>query len=188
MIARTSHLAKARPAALARRRRPRAARGFTFAELMIVVSVVAIAAALITPKLGANDETRLRAAARLLLADIEYAQIESITHAGAPRVVVFNTSTATYYIATAAASGTPITNPVGKIPYSVTFGSRSAATLTGVTISSVSLGGGSQIAFGSYGQMTQSTSASTITLAAGARSITLSVDAGTGEVSVGSLN
>lgn len=157
-------------------------------ELMVVVSIVAIVAALAVPRLGANDETRVRAAARLLVADLEYAQIESITHSGAPRVVVFDTSTSTYRIATAATPATPITNPVSKQPYTVTFGTGATTSFAGVTIQSISLGGGTQIAFGPYGQTTQSASTSTITLAGGARRITISVDAGTGEVSVGAIN
>jgi hypothetical protein len=61
--------------------------------------------------------------------------MESIAHGDALRVVVFDSSTSSYRIATAATPATPITNPVGHLPYTVTFGSGRAGTLSGVTIS-----------------------------------------------------
>lgn len=163
----------------------RQASGFTLLELLIVVAIVAIAVALVVPKLRASGATKLRSAASMLVADLEYAQVESISHGTALRVLVVN-STTTYSIATAAAPTTPITNPIGKLPYSVTFGSDRAASLTGVTISSYSLGGDNKLGFGLYGQLDQAANA-TITLACEGMSVVITLDAITGVASVGNI-
>lgn len=155
-------------------------------EIMIVVAVIAILSAVAVPMLSATEQTKLRGAANIVLADLEFAQTESIANGSTPRCVVFNTSTATYSIVTGGSSGTPVTNPIDKQPYTTTFGSGRAASLSGVTISSVSLASGSSVQFGSLGQ-TNLTSTGTITLACNGLRITLSIDATTGEVSVGNI-
>ncbi|MHC4065472.1 MAG: prepilin-type N-terminal cleavage/methylation domain-containing protein, partial [Planctomycetota bacterium] len=64
--------------------------GFTLVEVLIVVVIAAIVAALAMPLLAETDSTRLAAAARLLMADLGFAQVESITHGDDPCVVVFD--------------------------------------------------------------------------------------------------
>lgn len=153
---------------------------------MVVVLVTAIASAVVVAKLGSTVEMRLRSAATLLAADIEYAQVESIAHADDTRVIVFDTATATYSLAASSAPKTPINNPIGNVPYTVTFGKDRAVNLTGVTLQSISVGGDTQLGFGAYGQLDQTANA-TITLACGANTITVTVDAATGQASIGSV-
>ena len=164
-------------------RHSRAAAGFTFIE---VVLVVAIASALVVPMMANDDPTKLRAAAQQMSADIEFAQIESITHSDDVRVVVFDTTNHVYHLAAASDTATPITNPVGALPYSITFGTGSALTLNGVTIASVSVGGDDMFGFGPYGELDQTTDA-TVTLAAGGYTITITIDAVSGETTIGNV-
>jgi prepilin-type N-terminal cleavage/methylation domain-containing protein len=161
-------------------------RAFTLVELVIVTLITAICAALAAPLLGRSDTSRLRAAARMLVADLDYAQAESITHGEALRVVVFDQSAGSYRIATAAAPATAITNPADKQPYTTTFGTGRAMQLKGVSLFGYSLGGDNKIQFGLYGQLDQTTNA-TVTLASGARKLTITIDAVSGEASVGSV-
>jgi len=56
-------------------------RAFTLVELLIVIVLVAIAATLAVPMMGDAGTARLPAAGRLLLADLAFAQIQSISHA-----------------------------------------------------------------------------------------------------------
>ena len=158
------------------------ARAFTIVELLIVIMVVAIAAVMALPLMGGTDDTKLSAAARLLMADLEFAQVESIAHADDPRVVVFDQGTNSYRVAASSAPATPITNPIGNTPYSTTFGAGRAAELGGVTIASYSLDGDAQLGFGALGQLDQATEAS-ITLQAGTSTITVKVDPSSGETS-----
>ncbi len=160
---------------------------FTLIEVMIVVVVLAILAALAAPMFGQAHETTLRTAAQLLAADLAYAQIESIAHGDDPRIVTFDSVAHRYFIAAQSAPATPITNPVGNVPYEVVFGQGRAATMAGVTIQGYALNGDAVLGFGLYGQTDQSDVA-TITLALLGRSVTVSVDPISGEATVGSVN
>lgn len=160
---------------------------FTMIEIMIVVAVIAILSAAAVPMLSATEHTKLRSAASIVLADLEFAQTESIANPATPRSVVFTTSTSTWNIITGTAPGTTVTNPIDKQPYSTKFGIGRAASLSGVTISSVSLGTGNAVQFGGLGQ-TNLTNTGTVTLSCNSRTITLSIDPTTGEVSVGNIN
>ena len=157
--------------------------GFTLVELLIVIMIMAIAAAVAMPMMGETDSTRLTCAARLLVADLDFAKMESITHADDPRVVVFDQGTHSYHIAASSAPSTPITNIIANQPYTVQFGTGRAAKLTGVTIQSYSLDGDNQLEFGSFGQLDQTTTA-TITLQAGSATITVQIDPISGEALV----
>ena len=154
---------------------------------MIVVLIVAIAAGLAVPMLGQTDATRLRAAAQLLVADLEFAQIESIAHGDDLRVVVFDLVDNTYHIAAASDSTTPITNPIGNQPYETEFGRGRAAELGTVALQSYALDGDNELGFGIYGQLDQTTNA-TVTLASGTKTITITIDAISGETSIGPVS
>lgn len=166
-------------------------RAFTLVELLIVVLIIGIVAGIAVPMLGQTDSTRLTAAAQLLAADLAFAQNESITHGDDPRLVVFDAAANTYHIAPTSTPDTPVTEPVTGQPFAVTFGQGRAAQLAGVTLSTLSMDGDSgstndRFAFGIYGQIDQATDA-TITLASGGMTILVTVNATTGETTIGSL-
>jgi Tfp pilus assembly protein FimT len=151
--------------------------------MLLVVGIMAIMTALVIPMFKDGDVSKLRGAASVLMADLAYAQVESIAHGEDPRLVVFDTATSSYKIATTLAPTTAITNPIDKQPYEVVFGSRGARELSGVTISSYSLGGDAVLQFGAYGELDQATAA-TITLGCNSKTITVTVDPTTGDTSV----
>lgn len=153
---------------------------------MIVLVIIGIVAALAAPMFGQTHVTRLRSAAEVLVADLGFAQVESIAHSDSLRVVVFDQDNDSYRIATAADPATPITNPVGNLPYVTTFGAERASELDGVTIDGYSLDGDDQIQFGIYGQLDQTADA-TITLGLAGKSVTVTVNATNGEASIGSI-
>ena len=158
-------------------------RALTLVELLIVIVLIAIAATLAVPLTADTDATRLRAAARLLTADLAFALIESITHADDRCVVIFDQANGSYTIARSSAPGTPITEPITGQPYVTQFGSGRAAELAGVSIQGHSLDGDDRVDFGMFGQIDQTTAA-TITLQAGALSMTVRIDAASGEASI----
>lgn len=160
---------------------------FTFIEVMIVLAILAIAVVLAVPMFRQTDVTKLRGAARLLQADLGFAQIESVSHSDDPRLMVFDTVNHLYHIAAASDSATPITNPADGAPYVLEFGLGRAMGMDGVTISALSVGGDDQLQFGIYGELDQSTPA-TVTLSSGGRSVTITVHPDTGDTSVSDIN
>lgn len=160
-------------------------------ELMIVVAVLAIAGAIALPMFSSTDATRLAAAARVLAADIDAARAESIAHGEDLRHLVFDNDNLTWHIAPASDTATPISHPDTGRPYTRTLGTRDLKQLEGVTINSYALDTASEtndnkLGFGLYGQLDQSADA-TITLSAGAATLTLTINATSGEVTIGQV-
>ena len=158
---------------------------FTLVEMMIVVLIISIAASLVVPSLGDTAVSKLRAAATQVAADLAHAQMESIAHSDALRVVVLDPTNNRYHIALASATGTPLTHPITKAPYRITFGEGIAHTLSGVTLSA-SVGGDNQLKFLSYGQLDQAIDA-TITLSCDGFTCTLTINATSGEAVIGDI-
>ena len=137
-------------------------RAMTLVELLIVMLLLGIAFGLAAPMMGDSKELRLRAAARMLAADFEFAQNESIAHPDDRRVVVFDTTNNDkYWIAPASdtSQANAITDIVRKEPFVVQFGTGRAASTYEVQIQSVSLGGDDEVRFDAYGSPDQSTDA-----------------------------
>ena len=165
---------------------PARRRAFSLVEVLIVVMILGIVAALAAPMFGDVNTSKLRAAAQILAADLAFAQAESITHGQDTRVVVFDTTDHAYHLAANSDTATALTNPVGGGDYRVTFGSGSAHALDGVQITAVSVGGDDTLGFGMYGNLDQGADA-TVTLSIDGQSITVTLDADTGESSIGDL-
>ena len=161
-------------------------RAFTFAEVLVVIVVIGVVTALIIPRLGTNNATKLIAAASVVMGDLGYAQGESISFPDDLRRFVVDPGGASYYIAAASAPTTPLTNPITKRAYRTTFGTENVTALSGVTISAYSFNGGANLNFGMYGELSQS-SAATITLSCGGKTLTLTINATTGVVTVGAI-
>lgn len=174
----------ARPAV--RMGKPCRRRGLTLIEVMVTLTCMAIAAAIVMPALGDRSGERLRGAAQILVADLEFAQSQSMSHGDDPRVLVIESDKAGYRIATKSAPATAVTNPVGAMSYVTRFGQGRAAGLDGVRVSAYSLGGDDQLGFGVLGQLDQ-TAAASITLQCGSRKIVVSIDPTTGEASAGAI-
>ncbi len=160
--------------------------GYTLIEIMIVVLIVAILGAMAVARMGDTSATRLRSAAQLLVADINFAQSESIGHGADLRLIRFDLQNNTYHIAAASDAGTPITHPMTKAPCLVRFGQATAHGMEGVTLSAVSMGGDSELRFGVYGQLDQAVPA-TVTLAADGQALTITIHPVTGEATLGDI-
>ncbi len=166
--------------------RPVSSRALTIVELLITVLCLAIAAAIVVPALGDTASWQLRSAAELLVADLEYARCEAISHGDDPRILVVNADGGGYSIVTRSDPSTPVVNPIGAVPYALQFGSGRAASMPRVRISASELGDDNLLGFGPFGELEQSTPA-TLTLSAGSYRITVTLDPITGEATVGPL-
>lgn len=156
-------------------------------EMLIVMGIMGIAMLLVLPTLGEPNASRLISAADLLMADAGFAQIASLAHPEAPRMLVLEQANDRYWIATIDDPATPITNPVGGLPYVTTFGLGRAHPLDGVTIDGYALDGDNILGYAVDGSLDQETPA-TVTLAANGLKITITIDAVMGEATVGPVH
>jgi type II secretion system protein H len=168
-------------------------RGFTLVEILCVVVILGIASAIIIPQLGSRDDLVVSSAARVLMADLIYAQNRAIS-TQRRQYVQFNGQT--YTVLSREADADPlvaITHPVNKNTYSFTFGST-APGMANVTLTSANFGGQAYMGFDELGSpfaydsvantITPLVAPGTVVLTAGGASLTISVEPYTGEITV----
>jgi len=85
--------------------------GFTMIELIMVVIIIGIAAAMVVPMMSSAGSMQIRAAVNMVAADLEYAKSMAISR-GQPYSVVFDKAAETYRIVDQA--GSVIPHPVKK--------------------------------------------------------------------------
>ncbi|MHC4158266.1 MAG: GspH/FimT family protein [Planctomycetota bacterium] len=86
-------------------------RGFTMAEILIVMAIIAIAALIMIPMIGSAASMQLHSAANMIAADLEYAKSMAISRSQTFSVV-FNTTEDSYRIENQ--NGDTIGHPVKK--------------------------------------------------------------------------
>lgn len=168
----------------------RTCHGFTAVELLLTVLVLGVAAALVVPRLGNADTSRLRAAALQVAADIELIQSEAMSHADEARVIDFYVGDGTgYELANVRNESTKadnelLWNKVTSTPYRVRFGQAGHEHLTGVWLAKSNLGDFGHLQFGAYGQVEAFTVDPTLVFASGGATLTLTVNRTTGMVEI----
>ncbi|HUW32004.1 MAG TPA: GspH/FimT family pseudopilin [Planctomycetota bacterium] len=152
---------------------------FTLVELIIVVLIVSILAAVGIPAISeASADLRLRSAAQRLMADLNYARNLAITDGtsygisfsgNSYRVIKFvDTSVLT------SEANTVIAHPLSRQPWVVSFSGER-------TTCAADFSGGSIVYYDSTGSPN---AAGTVVLRHGGLAVTVSVEAGTGRVTV----
>jgi Tfp pilus assembly protein FimT len=164
-------------------------------ELLIVVAILAIAAAIAVPMVSSAGSMQLRAAVNIVAADLEYAKSMSISR-GQKYSVVFDTMNGQYRIVVINQSGneTPVTHPITQsLNYVVRF--QSDSRLSQVNIANVSFDGTNTVSFDYLGSPWSGTGSSAtqlnsgvITLQAGGITRTVNVEPVTGYISIPPLN
>jgi len=167
-------------------------RGFTLIEILCVVVILGIASAIIIPQIGSRDDLVAASAARVIMADMIYAQNRAIVTQQS-QYVSLTSSQYTLMQKDASSVLQSITNPVTQEPYTTVFGGTTSA-FKSVSIDSWSLGGPSVIGFDELGSpfaydvstatATPLTSAGTIVVKVGSASLTISIEPFTGEATV----
>ena len=82
-------------------------RSYTLIELIMVMAVLALAAALLVPNIVGSDSMKLQAAVRLLIADLSFAQSDALANQEFRRVVFYDDGSGYCIIEVLAAETTP---------------------------------------------------------------------------------
>ena len=155
--------------------------GFTLMEMLVTITIIAVAATVVAPALQDDGRLRLMAASSVLSSDIELAQVMTISYPNEPVVVRFDPSSRKYWLAYASAPDTPITREGDGSPYEVTFGQGRAASAADVDIALSELSDNT-LSFNAQGGLTNFTSTPAIQLSRTGGAITLSIAPTTGTV------
>jgi len=147
----------------------------TLVEVIVVMVLLLIAAAMVVPNVSSTEETRVSSAARMLMADMEYAQNVAITYQS-PVTVTFDVAAESYSLSNA--SG-PLTHPTSKDAYTVDL--TAIDELRGCEIISANFAGGGSITFDELGTPDN---AGDVIVQAGDYPYRLSVAAATGKLTV----
>ncbi len=162
----------------------RAARAYTLVELIIVIVLLGIAAAMVAPSIGSTDVLRVQSAVRSVVADITFAQSDALARQQA-RAIMFDVANNKYSIVEVHGStlhpetDTILTRSLRKVDRN--GDSRlTSATFDGTSILVFDELGGTLQAAGS----TAPGSGGTITIEGSGGIFTLAVEAYTGRITV----
>ena len=123
-------------------------RAFTLVEILVVVMILGVISAVVIPQIGSRDDLRCAAASRVVMGDLIYAQNLAIS---SQRAIYVRFGANTYSIYNTSTGTTPITHPVEKSPYTVTFGTGGTTGLTAAFVESKTFDGGTVLAFDELG-------------------------------------
>jgi prepilin-type N-terminal cleavage/methylation domain-containing protein len=173
---------------------PLTSRAFTLVEILVVVIILGIAGAIIVPSIGSRDDMKAAAAARVIMADLIYAQNLAITSQG-NRYVNFDTVNQQYSLTDSA--GAVIQHPVNHVPYIQKFGGASQSSLPDLKLVSTNFVGISGIAqkiigFDELGTpltcnalgVTETLASGTMTIQAGKFKLKVDIEPYTGQIAV----
>ena len=149
--------------------------GFTLVEILVVVVLLGIAAAVVVPQIASGEDFQVRSAARMLASDLQYAQSLATTTQSSV-TVSFVPAGSSYSLSNA--SGT-LTHPITKDAYNVDF--RSQGDFSDLEMLSADFGGNSLVSFDSMGIPSNPGS---VVLQAGPHVFQVDIAAATGRITV----
>lgn len=157
-------------------------RGFTLLELMVCVTILAVAAVVVTPMFRDGDRLQVVAAARILASDIELAQVMTISFPDQPVVVRFEPAESMYWLAYSFDPETPIYRAGTEEFYLVRMGVGRASAAAGVTMALEEIDDNT-LAFNPQGGLMDFTAAPGIELSRTGSTIRLAIAPTTGRIS-----
>lgn len=149
--------------------------GYTLAEILVVVMILSIAAAMVIPNVISTSDMQAVGAARIIASDLQYAQSVAVT-TQVPVTVQFDPASESYSLRNT--SGLLI-HPMTKSGYTIRFSSLGGYDR--LDLSSASFGGTSSVTFDEMGS---ANSSGTVVVQAGAHVYRITVAPTTGKVTV----
>jgi prepilin-type N-terminal cleavage/methylation domain-containing protein len=166
-------------------------RAFTLVEILTVVVILAITSAIIIPQISSRDDLKAASAARVLMADLIWAQNRAIS-SQQKQYVIFGTNTYTLWYKDSALVMHESTNPITQSTYTTTF-KVPGTPLADVEITGTpTFEGKTGLCFDEMGTPygydgtaeTSMTSTGTIQVKCGENVLTISIEGYTGEATV----
>ncbi len=148
---------------------------WTLIELIVVLVILAIAAAVIVPNFAGASSFQAVSAARMIAADLQYAQNMAVTFQS-PVTVSFNENAESYTLSNA--SG-PLIHPMTKSAYTIDFATQDG--FENLDIVSATFAGATAVQFDELGTPDN---AGSVTVRSGANVYRVDVGAATGRVTV----
>ena len=160
-------------------------KAFTLVEVLVVVAIIAIAGAVVVPSMTNTGSLNVQAGARIIIADLLYAQNEAITQQKS-RKVVFDITNNNYRLATADGTTLGVNWKSGVAAagnYIVDFNTDSR--FSGVKMESATFGDDAEIVFDALGAPD---TGGTVDIVFGQFRYRVTVAAMTGRVTVAPVN
>jgi prepilin-type N-terminal cleavage/methylation domain-containing protein len=165
-------------------------RAFTLVEILCVVTILGIASAIIVPQLGTRDDLKAAAGARVMMADLIWAQNRAIS-TQQKQYIVFNGQSYTLKFLNSSGTLQTASNPVTLNTYTTTFDAANTPLAT-VSLGTHSFATKASLCFDEMGTPWGYDGTSTFTMNAdgtigiscGSQNLTITLSAYTGETSV----
>lgn len=134
----------------------RARRGFTLIEMLCVVTILGIAAAVVLPQIGSGSGIKLSAASRRVMSDLLYAQDRAISTQQKHyfRITGLGTPTQTMELLAVPLDGgppAPVKNPVDLSDFATRFGEGASPGLEGVNLVAATYADGAMMGYDELG-------------------------------------
>lgn len=159
----------------------RARAGFTLIDLMVALTIMVVAALVVIPGLSDDTRMRLMAASRVVMSDIEMAQVMTITNPQAPVIVKFDPDQSRYFLAYAATPDTPLKRSNTEQDYEVTLGEGRASSAEDVMLAVTDMDLDTLV-FDAHGGVQDISTNPVITLSTGSKWIKLTIAPTTGTI------
>jgi type II secretory pathway pseudopilin PulG len=152
--------------------------------VLVVVTIIAVAGAVVVPQMLNSGSLRVQAAARNVIADLLYAQNDAVG-TQAPRSVVFDVPDNNYQVVDSAGNTLSVSwkaGPAGTANYMVDFANDNR--FSGVALLAVNIGGGNSVQYDALGSPANG---GTIDLVSGTTQYRITVAPITGRVTLAPL-
>lgn len=168
--------------------------GFTLVEILVVVVILGIIATVVGVSIGTRDDLKVQAAARVLAADLQYAQSRAIVRRE-PHYVTIGASRSSLQLATrVSGSWSVLVHPIDKGEFKMVFGPSGSGGGQDVILKAEDFDGSAVFGFdetgapffcdANGGNRVAASTPATFTLAAGEHELTVAIQPITGEVSI----